>query len=121
MTKSFSISVILLKLELLLKNEALCISKRICCQQPSYDQGWTLRNGVLFALPWLAWVACLRGWCASVGDVGGVLAWVACQRGWRGWRGWHVCVDGVLAWVACLRGWRASVGGLGRVLAWVTC
>ena len=35
----------------------------------------SLRNGVLFVL---AWVACLRGWCASVGGVGGVLVWVAC-------------------------------------------
>ena len=25
----------------------------------------------------LAWVACLRGRCASVGSVGGVLVWVA--------------------------------------------
>ena len=49
----------------------------------------------------LAWVACLRGRCASVGGVGGVFVWVA--------------------WVACLRGWRASVGGVGGVLAWVAC
>ena len=33
----------------------------------------SLRNGVLFVL---AWVACLRGWRAYVGSVGGVLAWV---------------------------------------------
>ena len=109
MTKSFSTSVILLKLELLLKNEALCISKTICCQQPSYDQGWTLRNGVLFMLAWVAWVACLRGWFASVGDMDGVLAWVACQR---------ASVGGMFAWVACYRGWRACVG---RVLARVAC
>ena len=36
-----------------------------------------LRNGVLFVLAWVTWVACLRGWRASMGDVGGVLAWVA--------------------------------------------
>ena len=46
----------------------------------------------------LAWVACLRGWRASVGGVGGVLAW--------------------MTWVACLRGCRASVGG---VLTWLAC
>ena len=57
----------------------------------------SLRNGVLFVLAWVVWVACLRGWRAGVGDVGGVLAWVA--------------------WVACLRAWRASVGS---VLTWVT-
>ena len=62
----------------------------------------SLRNGVLFVL---AWVACLRGWCASVGDVGGVLAWMVC--------------------VACLHAWHATVGGVGGVgdvdgmLAWV--
>ena len=61
----------------------------------------SLRNGVLFALAWVAWVACLRGWRASMGGVDGVLAWVA--------------------WVACLRGWRDSVGGVGGVLAWVAC
>ena len=38
----------------------------------------SLRNDVLFVLAWVAWVACLRGWRASMGDVGGVLAWVAC-------------------------------------------
>ena len=35
-------------------------------------------------LKWVAWVACLPGWRASVGDVGGVLALVAlvaCLRG----------------------------------------
>ena len=55
-------------------------------------------------LAWVAWVGCLRGWCASMGDV---LAWV--------WCGWRVCVDGVLAWVAwvaCLHCWRGSVGGV---------
>ena len=44
----------------------------------------------------LAWVACLHGWRASMGGVGGVLVWVA--------------------WVVCLRGWHASVGGMGGVL-----
>ena len=29
-------------------------------------------------LAWVAWVACLRGWPASEGDVGGVLAAVVC-------------------------------------------
>ena len=43
----------------------------------------SLRNGVLFVLAWVAWVACLCGWRASVG---GVLAWVACYCGCRGWR-----------------------------------
>ena len=56
---------------------------------------------MLFVLAWVAWVACLRGWCASVGDVVGVLA----------------CV----VWVACLRGWRANEGYVVGVLAWVTC
>ena len=56
---------------------------------------------MLFVLAWVAWVACLRGWRASVGDVGGVLAWVV--------------------WVACLRGWRANEGYVVGVLAWVTC
>ena len=68
------------------------------------DLHLSLRNGVLYVL---AWVACLRGWRASVRGVGGVLAWVTCQRGWC------ACVGGVLARVVCLRGWRASV------LAWV--
>ena len=40
--------------------------------------GTSLRNGVLFVLAWVARVACLRGWRASVGGVGGVLAWVVC-------------------------------------------
>ena len=40
--------------------------------------GTSLRNGVLFLLAWVARVACLRGWRASVGGVGGVLAWVVC-------------------------------------------
>ena len=29
-------------------------------------------------LVWVALVARLRGWCASVGDVVDILAWVAC-------------------------------------------
>ena len=29
-------------------------------------------------LVWVVWVACFRGWRASVGGVGGVLAWVTC-------------------------------------------
>ena len=33
-----------------------------------------LRNGVLFVLAWVTWMACLRIWRASVG---GMLAWVA--------------------------------------------
>ena len=40
--------------------------------------GTSLRNGVLFVLAWMARVACLRGWRASVGGVGRVLAWVVC-------------------------------------------
>ena len=28
-------------------------------------------------LAWIAWVACLRGWHASVGGVGAVLVWMA--------------------------------------------
>ena len=48
-------------------------------QRKSIDQFFlSLRNGVLFVLAWVAWVVCLRGWSASVGDVGGVLTWVAC-------------------------------------------
>ena len=49
----------------------------------------------------MACYPCLRGWCASVGGVGGVLAWVACKGGWRGQ---HATMDGmvsVLTWVAC--------------------
>ena len=38
----------------------------------------SLRNGVLFVLAWVAWVACLCEWHASMGDVGDVLVWVAC-------------------------------------------
>ena len=49
----------------------------------------SLRNGVLFVLAWVAWVACLCGWRASVG---GVLAWVACMRGCRGWREEKKCL-----------------------------
>ena len=56
---------------------------------------------MLFVLAWVAWVACLRGWRASMGDVGNMLAWVT--------------------WVTCLREWCASVGGVGGVLAWVAC
>ena len=33
-----------------------------------------LRNGVLFVLPWVALVACLRGRRAGVGAMGSVLA-----------------------------------------------
>ena len=40
--------------------------------------GTSLRNGVLFVLAWVARVACLRGWRASMGGVGRVLAWVVC-------------------------------------------
>ena len=53
-------------------------------------------------LVWVAWMACLLGWSASIG---GVLAWVACQRGWCGWS------DSV-----------GDVGDVGKVsdgLAWV--
>ena len=80
----------------------------------------SLRNGVLFVLAWVAWVARLRGWCASVGALG------ACLRGWRARMG------GVLAWVGVvlawatwavfyrgLCGWCASVGKVVGVLAWV--
>ena len=55
----------------------------------TYPNEKSLKNGVLFVLVWVAWVACLRGWRASVG---GVLAW------------WGASVGGVgdvLAWVAC--------------------
>ena len=71
-------------------------------QRKSIDQFFlSLRNGVLFVLAWVAWVVCLRGWRASVGDVGGVLTWVA--------------------WVTCLRGWCANMSGVGGVLTWVAC
>ena len=49
-------------------------------------RGW--RAYVAGVLAWVTWVACLRGWCASV------LTLVACQRGWRAN---VVCVVGVLA------------------------
>ena len=42
----------------------------------------SLRNGVLYVL---VWVACLLGWCASVGGVDDVLAWVTCLYGLHGW------------------------------------
>ena len=38
-------------------------------------------GGVCVVLGWVAWVACMRGWRASVcgmGGVVGVLTWVAC-------------------------------------------
>ena len=38
-------------------------------------------GGVGDVLAWVAWVACFRGWCASVcsvGGVGDVLTWVGC-------------------------------------------
>ena len=44
-------------------------------------------------LAWVTWVACLRGWCASVSGVGGAIAGVACLHGWR------ASVRGVLAWI----------------------
>ena len=57
----------------------------------------SLGNGVLFVLARVERVACLRGWCASVGWVGGVLAWVAWIVSWLG-----LCasIGGVLAYVA---------------------
>ena len=70
-----------------------------------FEKWRAIRASVGDMLAWLAWVACLRGWCGWRAYVGGVLAWVA--------------------WAACLRGWRASVSGmLGSVLvcvAWVAC
>ena len=38
----------------------------------------SLRNGVIFMLALVAWVVCLHGARASVGDVGCVQVWVAC-------------------------------------------
>ena len=58
----------------------------------------SLRNGVLHVLEWVAWVARLPGWRASMGGVGGVLEWVACKSGWRGW---HARVGSGLARVVC--------------------
>ena len=52
----------------------------------------TLRNDVLYVLAWVARVACLRGWLASVGGVSGVFACVACLREWRGWRANLGCI-----------------------------
>ena len=50
-------------------------------------------------LAWVAWVACLRGWHASVGGVGGVLF---VQLVWQlVWNANVVGLDGVLMWVAC--------------------
>ena len=58
-----------------------------------FEKWRAIRAGVLAWVAWVAWwVACSRGWRASVGGVGSVLAW-----------------------------WRASVGGVGGVLAWVAC
>ena len=34
----------------------------------------------------LAWVACLRGWRVSIGDMLTCVTWVACLRGLRGCR-----------------------------------
>ena len=51
-------------------------------------------------------MACLRGWRASVGDVGGVLAWVACLCGSRASVGG---VSDVHALVACQLGWRLII------------
>ena len=64
----------------------------------------SLKNGVLFMLAGVAWVACLRGWRVSVGGVSD--AWVVCLRGRDGW---HACVDGMLAWTHL---WRACVGNV---------
>ena len=61
----------------------------------------SLRNGMLFVLAWVAWVAYLRGWDEWRACLAIVLAWVA--------------------WVACLRGWHAGTGVVGGVLAWVAC
>ena len=33
-------------------------------------------GGVGDVQAWVLWVECLRGWHASVGDVGGVLTWL---------------------------------------------
>ena len=50
-------------------------------------------TGVLFVLAYVELVACLRGWCASMVDVGGMLTWVAASVGG---------VGGVLSKVVCL-------------------
>ena len=47
------------------------------------------------------WVACLHGWRASVGGVGGVLAWVA--------------------WMGCLHGWLARMDDVPVRVMWVVC
>ena len=71
----------------------------------------------------MAWVACLRGWCASVGGVGGVLACVGTVLMWMTW---VAClrVGGVLVcvvWLVFLHVWYAKVGDVGGVLTWVGC
>ena len=40
-----------------------------------FEKWRAIRASVGGVLAWVAWIACLRGWCASVG---GVLTWVAC-------------------------------------------
>ena len=55
-------------------------------------------DGVGGELAWVTWVACLRGWRASMG---GMLTWAACLHGWRANVSYVV---GVLAWVTCQRG-----------------
>ena len=55
----------------------------------------SFRNGVLFVLAWVVWVACLREWRANVSYVVHVLAWVTWVVYQRGWRGWRIKVSSV--------------------------
>lgn len=54
-----------------------------------------LRDGVLFVLAWVAWVARLHGRHASVGGLDGPLAWVVWVASLHGWCGWRASLDGV--------------------------
>ena len=51
-------------------------------------------------------MACLHGWHAWIGDMGGMgsaLAWVVCYCMWRGQRAHEVAVDGVPVLVKLFR------------------
>ena len=38
-------------------------------------------GGVLAWVAWVVWVACYRGWRASVSDMATRVRWLVCQRG----------------------------------------
>ena len=54
----------------------------------------------------LAWMACLHGWNAWIGGIGGMgslLGWVVCYCMWRAQRAHEDAVDGVPVLVKLLR------------------